>query len=465
MDIENEQSGKKKWIFIIGGILVLIAIIVFLILRFGKDSTAAKQIGKVLPFGEVSENIPGTNIVEGTGEEINPNENASRAQNKPVFLQLAKGPVAGATTVTHDGKTYVRYVLRENGFIYEVDPETGVSKQLTNTTIPRIYEALFGNEGNTVILRYLMRDQLTRLDVIKTYLAHLELPLESASTTDMVGALRGDYLPGNISSLSISPDGKNLFYLLPIAEGISGTTVSLSSTPSPKEVFRNSFSEWLPQLLNDGTILLTTKASANVPGYTYLYDPKNKTLARVIREKIGLTTQGNQSGTLIAYSENLAGNSIFSLYNKKGFSEEEGGFLEHETLVPLTTLPEKCAWGTVHHLLYCGSFSRAGYTGIPDAWYQGLITFKDTFWAINTDTTEITLLANPQDTLKKDFDVTMPFVDNKETFLFFTDKNDSSLWSMRIEEKTQEENNLGEFTPEELKDVKGSTYSSTTLGN
>lgn len=462
MDIENEQNGKKKWIFIIGGILILIVIIIFAVLRFGKDSTVAKKFGNVLPFGEVSENIPSKSTPESTGEEINPNENASRIQNKPLFLQLAKDPVAGATTVTRDGKTYVRYVLRENGFIYEVDPETGISKQLTNTTIPKIHEASFGNNGNTVVLRYLMRDQLTRLDIIKTYLAHLELPLGGASTTDEVGALRGDYLPNNISSLSISPDGKNLFYLLPVIDGISGTTISLSATPSPKEVFRNSFSEWIPQLLSDGMILLTTKASAQVPGYTYLYDPKNKTLERTIREKIGLTTQGNRDGTLIAYSENLTGNAIFSLYDKKGFSEEAGGFLEHEILIPLTTLPEKCAWGTVRHVLYCGSFSRAGYAGIPDAWYQGVIRFKDTFWAINTDTTEITLLANPQDTLKKDFDVTMPFIDNKETFLFFTDKNDSSLWSMRIEEKTPEENNLEEFTPEELKDMQGSTYPSAT---
>lgn len=464
MDIGNEQNdGKKKWMLIIGGVVILLIIIIFAILYFGKNGSVGKQIGKILPFGQVSDNVVNGNI-SATNNDTGANGNTGGTQERPLFLQLAKGPIAGATTVTHDGKTYVRYVLRENGFIYDVDPETGTSKQLTNTTIPKIYEASFGNSGNTVVLRYLTKDELTHLDVIKTYLANLNLPITDASTTDAVGTLEGNYLPDNISSLSISPDGKNLFYLLPIPEGVSGTMVSLSSVPSPKEVFRNSFSEWLPQLLNDGTIILTTKASAQVPGYAYRYDPKNGTLERIVREKLGLTTEGNPTGALVIYSENISGNPMFGIYDRKGFREEEG-VAQHETPIPLTTLPEKCAWGTVHKVLYCGSFSGAGYSDIPDSWYQGLVNFKDTFWAINTDTTEITLLADPQDTLKKSFDVMMPFVDSDESYLFFTDKNDLSLWSMRIEAKTQDTINPDKLTPDELKDVQGSTYSSTTSGN
>src|SRR3989339_198817 len=460
IDIENKQNGKKKWIFIIAGILILIAIIIFAILRFGKDSTVAKQIGSILPFGQLSDDasrgdVTGNNI-EGTL-----NGNTSGEQDKPLFLQLAQGPVAGAINVSREGKTYVRYVLRENGFIYEVDPETGVSNQLTNTTIPRIYEAYFGNSGNTVILRYLTRDELSRLDVIKTYLANLELPTNGTSTTNIVGTLRGEYLPDNISALSISPDKKNLFYLLPIPEGVSGTIVPLQSTQQAKEVFRNSFGEWLPQLLDNGTVLLTTKASADVPGYSYIYDPKNKTLERMIREKNGLTTQANSSGTLVIYNENIAGNFTLGLYNNKVISSADSD-AQNEAPIPLTTLPEKCAWGTVHHTLYCGAPLSIGNVKIPDEWYQGITTFSDLFWMVNTDTEEISLLADPKDEPKRSFDVIVPFIDNKESFLFFVDKNDSSLWSMRIPTLTQDGDvppiDTSGLSPEELKDVEGSTY-------
>ena len=443
------------------GILILIAFIIFSILHFGKNSTVAKQIGNVLPFGQLGTETPRGSLTGGNnGEGNNPDGTVPIGGEKPMFLQLAKGPIAGATNITRDGKSYVRYMLRENGFVYEVDPETAISRQLTNTTIPRVYEASFGSEGNAVVLRYLTRDPLTRLDVIKTYFANLDLPTSTASSTDTVGALRGDYLPDNISALSISPDGKNLFYLLPIPEGTSGTIISLTNAQPPKEDFRNSFSEWLPQLLNDGTILLTTKASAKVPGYAYLYNPKNHTLSRVVREKKGLTTQGNSIGTLVAYSENIADNSTFSLYSKDGFHGDEG-IVTHESPIPLTTLPEKCAWGTIHHALYCGSFTGGGSSNIPDGWYQGITTFNDTFWMINIDTTEVTFIADPMKSLQRNFDVMMPFIDNKEAFLFFVDKNDSSLWSMRIPQATAIDNGGippidTTLTPAEQKDAAGS---------
>lgn len=454
MELENEQNGKKKWIYIAVGILILILVVIFSLLTFGKDSTITKQIGNILPFGDLgtdsTRGITGSNN-NGGGDQ---DGNILDDNEKPLFLQLAKDPVAGAINVVRDGKTYVRYVLRENGFVFEVDPETAVSKQLTNTTIPRVYEASFGNEGNSVVLRYLKRDTLSRIDVIKTYLANLELPTDSADPV-AVGTLRGEYLPDNISALSISPDSKNLFYLLPISEGVSGTMVSLTNTQPPKEILRNAFSEWLPQLLNNGKVLLTTKASVKVPGYAYLYNPKDKSLERVVREKNGLTTQVNANGTYVLFSENIGNTPTVGI-------QKMGGFSSDESPIPLTTLPEKCAGAIIHDTLYCGSFQSTGNINLPDEWYQGLISLNDTFWSIDTLTQEINIIADPMESIQRNFDVTMPFIDNKETYFFFVDKNDSSLWSMRIPALLNPDENITpsidpSLSPEEQKDALGST--------
>ena len=155
---EEQTSSKKIWI-IIGGIilLLLIGLTVFLFVhKKATDTSDNKSIGSLFgsSSGDTGRPKP-TDITSGTdvaGGTAGQNNN----EGEPLFRQIANIPVAGATAVIHDGKTYVRYVSRENGNIFEVDPLSGVTTQLTNTTIPRIYEALWANSGNSVLLRYLV---------------------------------------------------------------------------------------------------------------------------------------------------------------------------------------------------------------------------------------------------------------------------------------------------------------------
>lgn len=459
---EENKSGITKWVIAIVVIVLLLIGGVVLLMTLGKDTEVAKSIGKVLPFGELSPETPRTGFEGtpggdgGTGENNGNGVGGSNTLAEPMFRQLTNSQIAGATTLVRDGKTYVRYVLRENGHVYEIDTTTWVVVELTNTVVPRVYEAFFGNNGNTVVLRYIKLDQLTRQDVIKTFLADLVLPEAGAQG---IGKLTGRELLDNISSVSVSPDGSLLFFLLPIAEGVSGSMMYLTTGEEPREVLRNTFSEWLPQVLNNRMIVLTTKASANVPGFAYLYNPTTKALTRIVREKNGLTTLANGDGTQVLYSENIGNNATLGLYSSKGFPSDEGAII-HESPVPLTTLPEKCAWGRIKtSLLYCGSFESTARSKIPDEWYQGVLKLKDIFyWTVNSTTLEIALLAESQKEVKKDFDVFMPFVGSDDTMFFFTDKNTGFLWMMRIVPKANtgvEETLVLPPPPEEASDAGG----------
>ncbi len=453
MDLEQEQGSKKKWIFIILGILLLVAIAIFALLRFGENTSVAKKIGEVLPFGEQSidankDGLTGTDTISGGDTEVVAGE-----EKEPLFRQLSKEPTAGATAIMRDGKVFVRYVLRENGHVHEVEARTGADTTLTNTTVLKVYEASFGNAGNSVALRFLRRDPLTQQDVIKTYLARIEVPIGVGSATDAVGILRGEYMSDNISAVSITPNGADLFYLLPIPEGVSGTVVSLTTNLLPKEIFRHSFAEWLPQIRNDGSLLLTTKPSAKIPGFAYTYQSSDKKLTRILREKDGLTTFESPDKQYVAYSENITDVPYFSI---KGV--DLPGIADERRTVPLVTLPEKCAWGT--RTLYCATFTPAKRVQIPDAWYQGTLAFKDTFWSINPDNKDIAFVADPQKEIQKDFDVRYAFVDATEQYFFFINKTDDTLWSLRIPQKSvaQEEVLTTDPTlsPEELQDAAGS---------
>ena len=471
--MNEEGSSKKIWIIL--GVIILFIVIalgVFFMMSKSKATTGgSKGVGSLFGFSgaEVARPIGG-DIHAGSSTSDGYTAGTSDA-DEPLFRQLSTVQVAGATSVTHGGQTFVRYIARENGFVYEVNPVTGASRQLTNTTVPRIYEAYWGNGGNSVVIRYLFKNPLTKQDIIRTEIGDLVLPI--ASSTTELGSLEGltDRLPDNISQVSVSPNGKFLLYLLPVSDGVSGTIVTLNNRGA-REVLRNSFSEWLPQMLNNGHILLTTKPSWDVPGFSYLYNTDNRTLSRVVREKNGLTTLGNLAGSRVLYNENVSRNTVLSMYDEKGFSDEDGQ-VTHTAPLQLATLPEKCAWSGNDTRIFCAAFADTAQNHIPDDWYQGTVSLRDTFWTIDTNTSELVYLADPQKEVGHNFDVLSPFIGGNEKHLFFINKNDFTVWSMRLQKEKYETTPeaasvsgsapLPELTPEEMKDAAGSVSTNTPV--
>lgn len=450
----NEQQSSKKWLWVGLGVFFVLLILGGLWYLFGRSGTTGSTTGKWLPFGSPTQNIPqgGQDTTGGTpGNGQSGNGGESEGGKEPMFRQLTSVPVAGAYTFKQDGVEYVRYIEKATGHAYEVGVRDGVSRQLTNTTIPRIALADWTLGGNAVVLRYLEQN------TVKTHLGRLNLP-SASSSIGQVGTLTFEFLPDNIAALSVAPDGKDLFYLVKTASGVAGSIVNFG-TRTTREVFRSTFSEWLPQLLNDDTVILTTKPSGNIVGYSYHYDPKTGMLERLVREKNGLTTLGTGSGSRILYGENVTGNSTLGVHNKSGFSGDEGTVFYDKTL-SLATLPEKCAWLSDGIRAVCGSFVNTPSGLIPDLWYQGVLSFADTFWSVNTDTDEIAYLADPKTETGQEFDVTSPLISANEDYFVFTNKKDGTLWSMRIPESEIPADTSAmipaNLSPAELQDAQGS---------
>jgi|GEM_PF-602230 len=464
MSDEQQQPRNTKKILLTGGVVFVVVLLIglgiYFFMKRGAPTTTTTTGGV---FG-VAENNANKNTSTNVGEKVPEPDGASATQGEALlFRQLSTIPTTGVITVTQQGKTFVRYVSREKGFVFQVDPQTGETTQLTNTTIPRIHEALWAAGGNAVILRSLAQDAITGADVIKTYLAYLTLPATVGTSTDSaVGSLRGSYLPDNITAISVAPNGNALFYLLPTPDGVSGTIVTVN-TKVAKEVLRSTFSEWTPELLNNGSVMLTTKPSAKIPGFSYLYDTNAKTFTKLLREKNGLTTHVAPAGTRLLYSENISANLLLGTYDRKGFAGDEG-IISHESGISLATLPEKCAWGK-GALVVCGAFTPTQGSGIPDEWYRGEMSFSDSFWLVNTNTSEIKFLADPVEAIKKQFDVTSPALISDGNTMLFIDKNDGTLWAFYLpSDKAQNTDNidLTGLSPEEIKDVLGSASAPTS---
>lgn len=297
----------------------------------------------------------------------------------------------------------LRYVERVTGHIYERALDTKEVTQVSNSTIPGIYEAFFDSKATTVIYRYLGDDNKT----IASFMATL-------------GAPKGEFLSSNITDINVSQDKSKFFYLTETSGGVTGTIRSFAETKKT-QVFSSPFTEWLSAWAGDGKIYLTTKASYAANGNLFSLNTGNGTLTKVLGGIAGLTTLANGNGTFILYSIATTGGPKLSVFDVAKHTSAD---------LSIYSLPEKCVWALDNINVYCAIPSDIGGQEYPDLWYQGITSFNDSFMKIDTSTLQIQPLANSNDGIP--VDATHLFLDNTEASLFFINKKDSTLWSLDL---------------------------------
>ena len=329
----------------------------------------------------------------------------------PVTPKVTK-PTAPATEFAPS----VRYVDRANGNIYQTFADKIEERKFSTTIIPKVYEALFGNKGETVIMRYLKEDDRT----IETFVGNLPKEYLGADTTGE-GEITGTFLPENITDLSVSPDASSLFYLFNTADSVVGTTLNLLNNKKVQN-FESEFTEWLSFWPNSKVITLTTKPSFATLGYMYTLDgTNNKTFKKAFGGVNGLTTLTSPDGKLVLYGDNNLSLNVYHTDTKIS------------DLLRIKTLPEKCVWGKISDVIYC-AVPQSPQTGeSPDTWYRGEMSFSDQIWKVDIKTGNTTLIMDPLTVSgKEEVDGTKLALDEGENYLFFVNKKDSFLWELKI---------------------------------
>jgi hypothetical protein len=309
----------------------------------------------------------------------------------------------------------LRYVERSSGIIYQTFADRLDERKFSSTIIPRVYEAYFGNKGESVVMRYLKEDDKT----IQTFVGVIPKEYLGADSSG-ANEIKGSFLPENITDLSISPDNSRIFYIFNNVNTVVGVTLTLS-TNTKVQVFDSRFSGWLSSWPNNKIITMTTKPSYNVKGFAYTIDIDRKDFNRVLGDINGLTTLTSPDGKMILYSDNNLSLSIFNVNTNSG------------NVVGIKTLPEKCVWGQGSDVIYCAvpkSIDRGAY---PDSWYTGEVSFSDEIWAIDSESGNTTLILNPSETQDgEDIDAIKPSLDKDQNYLFFINKKDSYLWKLDL---------------------------------
>ncbi len=308
---------------------------------------------------------------------------------------------------------WVRYVLRETGRIEDLSLDTGDTKRVTNTTVPRIQEAFFGVNGSAVALRYLGDDNET----VETYVA--PLPTDPfASSTELIGT----FFRQNIPSLAFSPTTNQVFYLTTSDTGATGRIANLNNTAS-RVVFSSPLKEWLASWKAPGSVLVTTKPSYIAVGNAVRARDNGE--QTILLDGIrGLTTLPNPSMTRIVYSQSNGGTTRLFVYDTSSRQTRE---------LPTPTLPEKCVWADDINVVCAIPTTISG--AMPDAWYQGSVSFTDSFWMLNTENGEVDFLFDPSETsAREDVDAIELHLSYDNTVLSFINKKDLRGWVADLSE-------------------------------
>lgn len=431
----------KKIFVIIIAIIIVAAIILGIWFFFSnKTDNVIEEEGPARFFPTTNrESIGETESPNSTNsdDEENP-EDPSRAEI-PKLRQLSKDPVAGVvafertststdTFVNESGSENLsttteivfRYIERGTGHLYETKENSLTKNRLSNTTIPKVYNALFSNDGDRLILRYLDTDNET----IRTFNSEI-IKEEDPGPDNPEYSLTGKFLPNNITEFSASPDGNSVLYFLTNSP-TEQTSVYIADLVDDvvSLVYQTPISQWLSQWIDETKISITTKPHSQVYGYSFILDTEKRELTKVIETEKGLTTLYNPEGTKL----------IYSVSDIRGLATYVQTIGETAYKLKIKTIPEKCAWDPSDiDIIYCATpdfLPRANY---PEDWYQGEASFRDSLWRFNTRTLDLRLVHTFDANKSESFDIIRPQISPDGRYFMFVNKKDLTLWVLDID--------------------------------
>lgn len=335
----------------------------------------------------------------------------------PKLRQLSTTPVAGYIASSTASSSIARFIDRGTGHIYEASNISPDIVKISNTTLPKIYEAYGNKNGTNFILRYLKNDT----DIISNFYA--ELRKIGTSSNDIPYELKGKFLSPDINQVVVSPSGDKVFtWNIESGNGI-GYISSFDEKTKVKtiDIPLNQVSIDWPET---NSLIISTKASAVSSSFIYSIDPKTGISKTILGGLRGLTGKVNLNNSKLIYSVSDNNSLITSIMDLKGGGSEE---------VIFRTLPEKCVWSnTRKEEVFCAVPTEISNALYPDDWYKGKVSFIDQIWHLNTTTGEVHLLANLIKISNKTIDAIDLKLDPKENTLYFINKQDLTLWALDL---------------------------------
>lgn len=337
--------------------------------------------------------------------DITNNTTPPEAPAPPRLWHAHASPIAGFGFVS-GATTTLRFMERSTGHLFDVNPKTGGVTRVSNTLIPKSYDAEFAPDGS-VIWNTIDGERRVFSGTIAT-----------SSATGTPAALLTRELGDGI--VEITPSGTARQFLSLVQDGTSAALVSSRWDGSqPRRLTTTALLGWNLHWTSN-RIILAQDAASSIPGYAYEVTASGE-LTPLARAIPGLTVlpHTSSSATLIG-SDN--GNLALTVRTATSSSE-----------LSIKTVPEKCAWTSGGALLlYCAVPEQMTSRQFLDDWYRGLYHTEDSLWRVDAQTGETELFFAPFSEMNISLDVTDPRVDDRGEYFAFINALDQSLWILRI---------------------------------
>jgi len=368
-------------------------------------------------------NPTGSTYANLTGGGISPvaTESAAAARAKPPRLwRLSSVPASGVSifdAATSTDPSLIQFVDRGTGNVFRANTQTGNIARLTNTLLPNIYEAVWVGPD-----KVLMR-QLGEFDSIETFSAEIK----AATSTNLSGEiiteqkLDGKYIERGIADIVSRPEETGTIAYLRSSQEGSALMQSLPDGSEAKRIWQSAIGGWELSWPEPNTAILTQRASANIPGSSYVISIQDASVSPFITGERGLAVAARDNET-----------ALFSTYTR-GILSLNLRSADGNIFLPLRTFADKCVWDPVStDTAYCAVPSSLPAANYPDSWYRGEVHFSDTWWKINTATLETELLLSPESEYQVILDVWDPIINPQATHIVFLDALTRTPWALSI---------------------------------
>lgn len=394
-----------QFVVVLAVLIILIGAGAFLWRQF--NGTAPDSEGQNAPIDFFSGLFP-FNGGSGTRTPSNDERGEGDINTRPVsqLRKVSASPVSGARFTKESA---IRFIEKETGHVFETKPDEHAVVRLSNTTLPGIQDVAWMSD-DTFVLRSLSDDE-QMINVLGT--------LQGTSTERTITIKPF----GVFSRIAQTPNGKSVLAVTETADGSRIERADTNGGLQPRLIMTSPVRSWVPQT-GGNDLFLETAPSENIPGFLYEIDTASQSLTRVAGGQRGFMATVSPSGRYVLYSSGVGTAGTLSILDR---------FADTTYSVSLPTVADKCAWFTESEpLLFCGVPRNS--TGNLDAWLMGTVSFEDNAWIIEPIRDASFFVRELTDENGSSIDVIHPETNADGSFVLFTNKNDSSLWSLRVDD-------------------------------
>ena len=365
-------------------------------------------------------------------QALSANSYKPSATSSSQLWEVDRTAVAGMGFVTSQADEHLYYVERANGYVFSAHPAGETTERLTDTLMPKVYEAQFSANGSVIersvdaggnVTTFLGTVSTSSSLVSSTSTTNVQratVAAQTGATSSEPAILAGVYLEPNIRSIAVNPSSRALFYLIADPQGgVSGVTMQWNGSKRTR-IFSSTIGSWQPSILADGTMVLLESPVDGLAGYAYTLSPTG-VLSALVGDVAGLTILPKASSSYLVYGAS-SGNNL-SLFMQATSTSAR---------LPFATIASKCVWlPGKSEIIYCAVPNNPAPSNFLDGWYRGTANTSDDWWEMDLSSGASQRIYSPSAN-NVSLDVKDPIIDPSGNYIAFLNAKDRSLWVLRV---------------------------------